>query len=139
MKYLIILGFLVLTTFPTEARNIPEGYYYGGEAIVTKWPVTTTAKPLPNEHHDTKDPGWLRQLLLQFGKMASKIGNSMGGHANKITAALDKICEVVKTVIPLLAAVCHVGEFGFCAATNEAPIKLAEAMNPNNLDLDGLD
>lgn len=63
----------------------------------------------------------------------------MGAHANKISAALDKICEVVKTVIPLLAAVCHVGQFGFCSATNEAPINLVEAMNPADLDLDSLD
>lgn len=63
----------------------------------------------------------------------------MGSHANKITAALDKICEVIKTVIPLMAAVCHVGEFGFCAATDEVPIKLSEAMNPNELNLDALD
>lgn len=76
---------------------------------------------------------------MRFGQVASKIGNTMGGHANKITAALDKICEVIKTVIPLLAAVCHVGEFGFCAATNEAPVKLAEAMNPNDLNFDSLD
>lgn len=62
--------------------------------------------------------------------MASKIGNSMGKHATTVTNAIDKVCEIVKTVIPLLAAVCHVGQFKFCTATEEAPINLANALAP---------
>lgn len=49
--------------------------------------------------------------------------------------ALEKICEVVKTIIPVVAAVCHVGQFKFCGAINEAPQELAQALAPSNIDL----
>lgn len=68
--------------------------------------------------------------------MASKVGNKMGAHATKISAALDKICEIVKTIIPVLAAVCHVGEFSFCAATNGNEISAALSPDPADLMLD---
>lgn len=77
-----------------------------------------------------------RQQLIKFGEVASKLGNAMGSHATKITAAIDKICEVIKTIIPFIAAVCHVGQFKFCGAATAAPAELNEAMNPVNLDLD---
>lgn len=59
----------------------------------------------------------------------------MGSHASKITQAIDKICEVIKTIIPVIAAVCHVGQFKFCTAATEGPGQLSEAMNPSSLDL----
>lgn len=77
--------------------------------------------------------------MIKFGEVASRVGNAMGAHATKITSAIDKVCEIVKTVIPLLAAVCHVGQFKFCAATTQAPDQLSEALNPTSLNLDELD
>lgn len=73
--------------------------------------------------------------MLKFGKVASRVGNAMGSRATKITAAVDKVCEFVKTIIPLLAAVCRVGQFKFCAAANEAPQQLTQALSPSSLDL----
>ncbi|KAF7278237.1 uncharacterized protein LOC143190286 [Rhynchophorus ferrugineus] len=135
----VILGYLYFTS--VLSRKIPEGYYHS-DVIVTKWPSEkppTSVVPTKDASRSSHEPGWMRKQLLKFGQVASKIGNVMGSHANKISQALDKICEVVKTVIPLLAAVCHVGDFGFCSATDEAPLRLSEAMNPNDLNLDSLD
>lgn len=73
---------------------------------------------------------------MKFGEVTSRLGNAMGSHATKITSAIDKVCEIVKTIIPLIAAVCHVGQFKFCTATSEAPGQLAEALNPVTLNLD---
>ncbi|XP_030767628.1 uncharacterized protein LOC115891323 [Sitophilus oryzae] len=135
-----VLAVLIFITI-IECKSIPKGYYHS-DSIVTKWPTESTQVETVNKtvilSHNEK-PGLVTKTLLKFGQVASKIGNAMGAHANKITRALDKICEVFKTVIPLLAAVCHVGQFGFCSATDEAPIRLSEAMNPNDLNLDGLD
>ncbi|XP_063912230.1 uncharacterized protein LOC135129078 [Zophobas morio] len=82
------------------------------DAIITKWPE--------NENSPDEDPGWMRRQLMRFGEVASQVGNSMGAHAAKISSAIDKVCEIVKTIIPLVAAVCHVGEFKFCTATTQA-------------------
>lgn len=76
---------------------------------------------------------------MKFGKVASRVGNAMGAHATKITAFVDKLCEIVKTIIPLLAAICHVGEFQFCAATNNAPNDFNDAITPERLDLNSPD
>ncbi|ENN78514.1 uncharacterized protein LOC109535967 [Dendroctonus ponderosae] len=147
MNNIISVSFLALLFIVvSNSKHIPDGYYTGG--VVTYWPSTTKPSVEIQSEKNSKssteadaqhEPGWMRKQLLRFGQAASKVGNAMGAHANKISAALDKICEVIKTVIPLLAAVCHVGQFGFCSATNEAPIKLVEAMNPAELDLDSLD
>ncbi|XP_050312714.1 uncharacterized protein LOC126747853 [Anthonomus grandis grandis] len=139
MKLLLLIALFACC----NAKSIPKGYYHS-DVIVTNWPTTVKDELIENDKslkqgQGTEEPGLMRKTLLKFGEMASKIGNAMGGHASKITAALDKICEVVKTVVPLLAAVCHVGQFGFCAATDEAPIKLSEAMNAQTLNLDALD
>lgn len=72
-----------------------------------------------------------RTQLSRFGEMAGRVGNNLGKHASIVTNAVDKVCEVVKTVIPLLAAVCRVGKFKFCSATEEAPIELENALNPS--------
>lgn len=80
-----------------------------------------------------------RRQLVRFGEVASKVGNTLGKHASIVTNAIEKVCEVVKTVIPLLSAVCHVGQFKFCAATEQAPDQLFNAMKPESLDLDVLD
>lgn len=80
-------------------------------------------------------PVFQRRTLQKFGQVTSRIGNAMGSHATKITSFVDKFCEIVKTIIPLLAAICNVGQFQFCSATNEAPIALQDAMSPAELDL----
>lgn len=49
----------------------------------------------------------------------------------KITGFVDKFCEIVKTIIPLLAAICNVGQFQFCAATSDAPTAFNEAISAN--------
>lgn len=67
--------------------------------------------------------------------MASRVGNVMGAHAAKITTFVEKLCEIVKTIVPLMAAICHVGQFQFCAATNAAPTELQDAILPEQLDL----
>lgn len=72
---------------------------------------------------------------MKFGKVASRVGNAMGTHATKITSFVDKFCEIVKTIIPLMAAICHVGQFQFCAATNDAPTEFQSAISPERLDL----
>ncbi|CAG9769238.1 unnamed protein product [Ceutorhynchus assimilis] len=143
ISFLLFLIFCQQLIAQSSSKSIPDGYYHS-DAIVTKWTPSKNVENVsvsPNEQqlNTTNGHGWMRQTLLKFGQVASKIGNAMGSHTSKITAALDKICEVIKTVVPLLAAVCHVGEFGFCSATDEAPIRLSEAMNPSTLDLDSLD
>lgn len=76
-----------------------------------------------------------RKQLMKFGQVASNVGNAMGSQATKITSAVDKVCDIVKLIIPLLAAICKVGQFKFCAATTSAPAELSEAMSPSNFDL----
>lgn len=73
--------------------------------------------------------------MRKFGEMASKIGNSVGSGTTIITNAIDKVCEVVKTIIPLLTAVCHVGQFKFCAATTGAPEELNQALTSGYKEL----
>jgi hypothetical protein len=108
-------------------------YPVRSDAIVTKWPQNQEIVP------EDKQPGWMRRQLMRFGEVASRVGNAMGTHATKISGAIDKVCEIVKTVIPLLAAVCHVGQFKFCAATMQAPDQLSDALNPSSLNLDDPD
>ncbi|XP_044756958.1 uncharacterized protein LOC123315360 [Coccinella septempunctata] len=128
---LVLLMFLLggVSSFPVPAQPFVNTGGIKSDVIVTQWPST-------NEKSDLKEelqPGWMKRQLINFGKAASRVGNMMGSHATKISIALDKICEVIKTVIPLLAAVCHVGQFGFCAATNDAPADLSAAISPSML------
>ncbi|CAG9856478.1 unnamed protein product [Phyllotreta striolata] len=113
---------------------------YRSDAIQTYWPETKRTETVNETPQDNpEDPNLMKQLLRKFGEMASKIGNSVGSGASIITNAIDKVCEVVKTVIPLLTAVCHVGQFKFCAATTGAPEGIKRAVNSGydelNLDI----
>ncbi|KAJ8966718.1 hypothetical protein NQ317_011764 [Molorchus minor] len=127
--FYVLANFLL---YSVESRAIQKDYKnFHSDSIVTYWPTT----PASTEDNGENKPGWMRRQLIKFGQMASNVGNTMGTHATKITSAIDKICEVVKTVIPLLAAVCHVGQFRFCSAATEAPGQLSEAMSPSNMDL----
>ncbi|KAJ3654569.1 hypothetical protein Zmor_013747 [Zophobas morio] len=119
--------FAVLCAFSKDVDCSPA-YPIRSDSIETKWPE--------NKNVEEKEPGWMRKQLMRFGEVASRVGNSMGAHAAKISSAIDKVCEIVKTVIPLLTAVCHVGQFKFCAATTQAPDQLTEALNPSSLNLD---
>ncbi|KAG5879262.1 hypothetical protein JTB14_001707 [Gonioctena quinquepunctata] len=115
----------------TDSKSLQNQYH--SDVIVTHWP--TSAPDSKKTENEENEPGFMRRQLMRFGEVASKVGNSMGAHATKISSAVDKVCEIVKTIIPLLAAICHVGQFKFCAATTEAPDQLAAALNPNSLDL----
>ncbi|KAF2903990.1 hypothetical protein ILUMI_02190 [Ignelater luminosus] len=103
--------------------------------------VVTSGFDTKAQNHDElseaaqEEPGWFKRQLLRFGEMTSEVGNRLGGFSSRLASALDKICEVVKTIIPVIAAVCHVGQFKFCGPINEAPQELAEALAPSNLDL----
>ncbi|XP_023014542.2 uncharacterized protein [Leptinotarsa decemlineata] len=134
-NYLLVFVFtlVILCNFFKNAELKSVQNQFHSDAIVTHWPTQQTdSKATGNEENE---PGFMRRQLLKFGEMASKIGNTMGEHATKITSFIDKLCEIFKTVIPLLAAVCHVGQFKFCAATTDAPAQLGEALNPGSLDL----
>lgn len=76
---------------------------------------------------------------MKFGELTGAVGNKLGGFTGRLAKALDKVCEVVKTIIPVVAAVCHVGQFEFCGSLNEAPQELVAALAPENLDLSALD
>nr|CAH7714347.1 unnamed protein product [Callosobruchus chinensis] len=119
-----------------QCRYVSDSVYsskFHSDGVVTYWP--TPGPSGKNIEDEEKQPGFLRRQLLRFGEVASNIGNSLGGHASKITTAIDKICEVVKTVIPVIAAVCHVGQFKFCAGTTEGPEQLAQAINGVDLNI----
>ncbi|XP_060524496.1 uncharacterized protein LOC132700919 [Cylas formicarius] len=116
------------------SRNIPEGFFHS-EAIVTKWP--TTPKTEVSDGKEENSPGWVRKQLLKFGQVASRMGNALGKHATKMSSTIEKICEVIKTFLPLLAAVCHVGQFAFCAAADEVPSRFSDAVS--SMDLSELD
>ncbi|EEZ98088.1 hypothetical protein TcasGA2_TC000501 [Tribolium castaneum] len=129
----VFLSLLISITLCVIFRNVDcrsVQYPIRSDVIVTKFPTTQETVP------ENEKPGWMRRTLMKFGEVTSRLGNAMGAHATKITSAIDKVCEIVKTIIPLIAAVCHVGQFKFCAATSEAPGQLAEALNPVSLNLD---
>ncbi|KAK4881490.1 hypothetical protein RN001_004809 [Aquatica leii] len=77
----------------------------------------------------------LKRQLMRFGNVFSSIGNKLGGFTGRVTTALDKLCEVIKTIIPVVAAVCHVGQFQFCGSVMDAPNELANALAPSSIDL----
>lgn len=76
-----------------------------------------------------------RRTLYKFGEVVSNVGNSIGRGANKINSVVEKVCEIVKTIIPVLSAVCQVGQFKFCSATEGAPGELTQALAPKAIDL----
>ncbi|XP_056630411.1 uncharacterized protein LOC130440998 [Diorhabda sublineata] len=136
-KIIFFLPLVLLLTFisndSTQALSINKPHEFRSDVVQTHWP---TDKKLPAADVNEEDqPGFWRKQLVRFGEVASKVGNSVGSSASSITRAIDKVCEVVKTVIPLLAAVCHVGQFKFCAATTGAPDELNTAINNGYADL----
>ncbi|KAK9881058.1 hypothetical protein WA026_014403 [Henosepilachna vigintioctopunctata] len=132
LKYSALLAVLINVKVCGKPAQ-PFSYTVGvrSDIIVTKW-NPATEKGI-SQIKEEQQPGWMRRQLMNFGKAASRVGNMMGTHATKITAALDKVCEVIKTLIPLLAAICHVGQFSFCAATNSVPTDLSAAISPSIL------
>lgn len=77
-----------------------------------------------------------RRTLIKFGKVASTVGNSLGRHSVKVTSAIEKICEIIKTIVPVISAICGVGQFEFCSSTNGVSDDLNVALKPNPNDLD---
>ncbi|CAH1954529.1 unnamed protein product [Acanthoscelides obtectus] len=133
--FLILVFYYTLITY-VECRYLDNSehaskFHSGG--IVTYWPTPSPAGKVVED--EEKQPGFMKRQLMRFGELASNMENTLGGHAAKITSAIDKICEVVKTVIPVIAAVCHVGQFKFCAASTEGPEQLAQAMNGIDLNI----
>lgn len=55
---------------------------------------------------------------MRAGEAASQVGNKVGGYALRLSNAVDKICGIIKKVIPIVGAVCTVGQFKFCALDN---------------------
>nr|CAI5823044.1 unnamed protein product [Callosobruchus analis] len=133
--FLLILAFNCTLIISVECRYVSDSVQskFNRDGVVTYWP--TPDPPGKDIELEEKQPGFLRRQLLRFGEVASNIGNTLGSHASKITSAIDKICEVVKTVIPVIAAVCHVGQFKFCAGTTEGPEQLAQAMSGVDLNI----
>ncbi|CAH1102575.1 unnamed protein product [Psylliodes chrysocephalus] len=117
-----------------ESRAVAVKHQFHSDAIQTHWPEIKSNKS-DNEGQQEDDPDFMRKTLRKFGEMASKIGNSVGSGTTIITNAIDKVCEVVKTIIPLLTAVCHVGQFKFCAATTGAPEELNQALTSGYKEL----
>ncbi|KAB0802287.1 hypothetical protein PPYR_04473 [Photinus pyralis] len=109
----------------TSGFNIKNPYYTNG----------ATDQTMPTETDSSNEPGWMRRQLKKLGNMFGSIGNGLGGFTKRITGTLDKFCELVKTIIPVVAAVCHVGQFQFCGSVADAPKELAEALSPINIDL----
>ncbi|KAK5649798.1 hypothetical protein RI129_000827 [Pyrocoelia pectoralis] len=110
---------IVTTGFDRSVRN---PYYTNGSTDHSKT-------------DSSNEPGWLRRQLKRFGSMFASVGNGLGGFTKRITNTLDKFCELVKTIIPVVAAVCHVGQFEFCGSVVDAPKELADALSPTNIDL----
>ncbi|XP_018568832.1 uncharacterized protein LOC108909081 [Anoplophora glabripennis] len=133
----LILVLVCVIFEPTESRAVPINNFHS-DIIVTHWPTTPANKGQAVDD-DVNEPGFMRKQLMKFGQAASNVGNVMGTHATKISSAVDKVCDIVKLIIPLLAAICRVGQFKFCAATTSGPAELSEAMSPSNLDLNILD
>ncbi|VEN45637.1 unnamed protein product [Callosobruchus maculatus] len=134
--FMLVLAFNCTLIISVRCRYVSDSSHaskFHSDGVVTYWP--TPDPPGKDVEDEEKQPGFLRRQLLRFGEVASNIGNSLGGHAAKITSAIDKICEVVKTVIPVIAAVCHVGQFKFCAGTTEGPEQLAQAINGVDLNI----
>ncbi|KAF5305592.1 hypothetical protein FQA39_LY01683 [Lamprigera yunnana] len=121
--------------------NISENKTVGSgirsDFIVTEFNVKTVNKvevTVQPEINDT-GPGWMKRQLLRVGGLFGSIGNKLGGFTSRVTNALDKLCDVIKTIIPVVAAVCHVGHFQFCGSVMDAPNELAEALAPNTINL----
>ncbi|KAJ8930467.1 hypothetical protein NQ314_016726 [Rhamnusium bicolor] len=130
LSSLAVLTCIILRS--AESRSVQNNFH--SDVIITHWPTPATTKGKDTDNEEN-EPGFMRKQLMKFGQVASRVGNAMGAHATKVTSAVEKICEIVKTIIPLFAAICHVGQFKFCAATTETPDRLSEALSPDNLDL----
>lgn len=59
-----------------------------------------------------------RRQLIRAGEAASRVGSGLGGYAVRLTNAVDRICKIIKKIIPIVGAVCTVGQFKFCALDN---------------------
>ncbi|KAF5298242.1 hypothetical protein FQR65_LT09753 [Abscondita terminalis] len=137
----IFLAFLCFAVENVENKSV-DGQLTSirSDVIVTKGFNTKPPYYIPptnveQENESPGQPGWMKRQLMRFGNMFGTIGNKLGGFTGKVTNALDKLCQVIKTIIPVVAAVCHVGQFQFCGSVVDAPGELASALAPNNIDL----
>lgn len=73
MKVIALLSvFLCIFLGLSTARNLPEGYYYPRDGVVTHWPTSTTKASLSAEpsldspkkdDSSNNEPGWVVRLL----------------------------------------------------------------------------
>ncbi|KRT83790.1 hypothetical protein AMK59_4135, partial [Oryctes borbonicus] len=132
--HLLILILFISSCCVSNARQVPVYTpEIRSDVIVTKYP---SPKPITQADEEIPDdPGWMRRTLLKFGRVASNVGNTLGRHSIKVTNAIEKICEIIKTIVPVISAICGVGQFQFCSATNGVSDDLNKAIRPNPNDL----
>lgn len=71
--------------------------------------------------------------------MASNVGNSLGSGTTKLNSMIEKLCQIMKMIMPVVSAVCQVGQFKFCAAAQGAPEEFVPAMTQKNINFDAVD
>ncbi|XP_022919587.1 uncharacterized protein [Onthophagus taurus] len=131
-KTFYFLIFIIYFTKSSESRDLGFDQRIRSDVIVTKY---EQPKDEIDDEATSERPGVLRRTLLKFGQVASNIGTTLGKHSVKVTSAIEKICEIIKTIIPVISAVCGVGQFKFCAATEGVSGDFENAMHPNPGDL----
>ncbi|XP_017780511.1 PREDICTED: uncharacterized protein LOC108565514 isoform X2 [Nicrophorus vespilloides] len=83
---------------------------------------------------EPKDPGWMRQKLINFGEIASKVGGKLGSAGMKVTGYIESLCKMLKAIVPIVATVCHVKQFQFCASS-DASLDLTNAIQAKDINL----
>lgn len=76
--------------------------------------------------------------MSRLGGVAGDVGNAVGRASISISTTAEKICDLVKKIIPILAAICHVGQFKFCASTGLTPDETINT-NPGGIDTSKLE
>ncbi|GJQ74226.1 hypothetical protein Trydic_g19133 [Trypoxylus dichotomus] len=131
---LYVLILFISSYCVSNARQVPiYSPEIRSDVIVTKYPTPKTIAA--DDEEISNEPGLMRRTLLKFGKVASNIGNTLGRHSIKVTSAIEKICEIIKTIVPVISAICGVGQFQFCSATNGVSDDLNQAIQPDPNDL----
>lgn len=70
--------------------------------------------------------------------MASSTTNAVGNGTLKLNRWIERICEVMKMIMPVVAAVCQAGQFKFCPSPDAAG-ELPPAISQRSIDFDAVD
>lgn len=70
--------------------------------------------------------------------MASSTTNAIGTGTLKLNNWIEKICEVMKMVMPVVAAVCQAGQFKFCPSPDGSG-ELSQSISQKSIDFDAVD